>query len=105
MAKNYCTILSPANSPHRYSYFEDTTGSDSADDLSATQKDGLLRNFLNAIFLRPVLLKLYRTIVNYITYFCAFIQVCFQKLLKTKMIIYISENKLPWHYLNPEIQH
>jgi hypothetical protein len=29
--------------------------------LSASQKDGLLRNFLNAIFLRPVRSKFYRT--------------------------------------------
>jgi len=59
MAKNYYISLSPANSLRAFSVFENTTGSNSAGSLSAAQKDGLLRNFLNAIFLRPHLIDEY----------------------------------------------
>jgi len=53
MAKNYCVSLDPGNSLRTYVSAEDTTGSNSPGSLVASPQDGLLRNFLNAIFLRP----------------------------------------------------
>jgi hypothetical protein len=59
MAKNYCISLNSANSLRRCNGLADATGSDPANGgtefLPASQEDGLLRNFLNAIFLRPSL--------------------------------------------------
>jgi hypothetical protein len=53
MAKNYFVNLNAGNSLRAYICFENTSGSNNPAFLSAKQKDGLLRNFLNAIFLRP----------------------------------------------------
>jgi len=53
MAKNYCVSLNAGNSPRAYVYNENVTGSNSPAFLPASQEHGLLRNFLNAIFLMP----------------------------------------------------
>jgi len=53
MAKNYFVNLWPANSLRKVCYLRDAACSNSAGHLHAAHEDGLLRNFLHAIFLRP----------------------------------------------------
>jgi hypothetical protein len=52
MAKNYAVNLSPANSLRRFVQFETSSGSNNAGSPSPSEKDGLLHNFLSAIFLK-----------------------------------------------------
>ena len=52
MAKNYYVNL-PGELAAILTIKQDTPGSNNAGHLHASHEDGLLRNFLNAIFLRP----------------------------------------------------